>query len=255
VRTPDGEVLPAVRCVKFANLLERPDSCGVSFVWYGEGVGRRGSYRHFGEAFQLAAASPPAEVRGHAAGLAGNGEQISEYMGFLRFDVDAPNGGMPRRIRVQGDCQEEWTLEPDGVVEDYESRLDPIRSGGKWFHEFLVRGADPFPGQGIRLMLSSGSWLGAGHWFDERYLHLGTFIGDPTEPGCPVSFGAADICHQPGYCGSVGWDHLLVGQAPRLAPGCYRAAGAWGEEWVVLHSATGWTLPKELAALTIRGKL
>lgn len=44
VETSNGNT-SAVRCVKFANLLERPDTRGVSFVLYGEGVGSHGAYR------------------------------------------------------------------------------------------------------------------------------------------------------------------------------------------------------------------
>jgi len=240
--------------VKFANLLEQPDNSGVSFVWYGEGSGPSGSYRHFGEAFQLTHPSQPSGIRGHAASLTGNGEQASGYAGDLRFTVRQASGGIPQRVGVQGEWREEWVLEPDGIVEGYQSPLGPIRTGGRWFHELSVSSDDPFPGEGVRLMLATGSWLGAGQWFGKPYLHLGTFIGDPTEQGSPVAFGAADICHEYGYCGSVEWGHLLVRPAPRLGEGCFRVGGAWGEEWILRHSAMGWTLAEELAAISIRNR-
>jgi len=252
VQTLDGSVLPGVRCVKFANLVEEPETAGVSFVWYGEGVTSDGTYRHFGEAFQVSDGSEGLVVRGHASDLHGNGEQLSGYLGDLQFVVSPGDGGVPSRVVAShSGSREEWILEPDGRVESYTSSLPPIRCGGLRFREFGVGGVDPFPGQGVRLMLSSGSWLGAGSWFDKPYLHLGTFVGDPTADGMPVKFGTADICHEHGYCGMVEYGDLLIGPAPERGAGWFIAGGAWGEEWQPRHREGGWTLPQELSAITV----
>ncbi|WP_203746755.1 hypothetical protein [Catellatospora bangladeshensis] len=233
MHTPGGERLAAVRCVKFANLTERATTPGVSFVWYGEGVRAGYAYRHFGEAFQ-----DPRRCYGHAAYLQGNGEELHGHVDHLTFHPTGPPEGPPERIAVTGDWTETWLLEPDGLVTEYTALPGRIVTAGPWFDHFSVLEKAGTHGAGHRYMLSSGSWLGSGTWRGVPYLHLGTFIGDPTAPGSPVSFGAADICFQRGFCGQVRWGAMLLRPAARFPAGTLEVVGGWTEVWTPRRSRT-----------------
>jgi hypothetical protein len=250
--TEDGAPL-GVRCVKYANLTHQPGTRGVAFVWYGEGIGSDGDFRHFGESFVTAGGGNDSALPGHAAHLPGNGiGQANAEPARLLLTVTRASSGPPARITVTGHWHEEWELSQGNVLTDYVSTLPPIDTGGAAFQEFTVYNRDGTPGHGIRCMLSSGSWLGAGQWRGVNYLHLGTYIGDPSADGQPVKFGVADICHQRGFCGTVPWGQMLVRPAPSAGSGAWEVLGLWTEEWTLRHPAAGWEPAAEVAALTVR---
>lgn len=248
--TEDGAPL-GVRCVKYANLMHQPGTPGVAFVWYGEGIGSDGDFRHFGESFVTAGGDNDSALPGHAAHLPGNriGEATAEPA-RLFLTATRASSGPPTRITVTGHWHEEWKLCRGNVLTDYASTLPPIDTGGAAFQEFTVHNRDGTPGHGIRCMLSSGSWLGAGQWRGVNYLHLGTYIGDPSADGQPVKFGVADICHQRGFCGTVPWGQILVRPAS-AGSGAWEVLGLWTEEWTLRHPATAWEPAAEVAALTV----
>jgi len=249
VSPADGSFL-GIRCVKYANLLHAPHLTGVAFAWYGEGQDSAGPYRHFGEAFIVA---PSGDGRGmlvaHAACLVGNGEREEPFM-RLRFEVSAPPQTVPARMLVTGDRREEWVLVPDGVVRDYQPLLRHIARAGPAVHEYAVRKRDGTPGHGVRCMLSSGSWLGAGRWLDLTYLHLGTYIGGRDDT---VRFGAADICARTRFCSLVPWGEIVVRDDHEAGRSLRRVTGAWSEEWRLRHSAVGWYPEPEVSGLTVLG--
>ncbi|HEV8651611.1 MAG TPA: hypothetical protein VG276_20010 [Actinomycetes bacterium] len=273
--------LLGVRCVLFANLLYRPGLAGVGFVWYGEDATQLGAMRHIGEAYMPASGSRRGDpLPGLAVALDGDADgdgaptAIDSAAG-LQLTVDpsapateagttlprppedaavpgvGPTVPIPPRIRVTGAWRQEWILEPSGVVDEYTSPLPPISAGGPGLDEFEVRNRDGTRGHGLRVMLASGSWLGAGTWRDVPYLHLGTFIGDPTANG-RIKFGAADICHERGFCGAVPWGAMLLRPAPRIGPGVWEMLGAWTEEWRPRGIARLWRPPGDLSHLTIK---
>lgn len=229
-----------IRCVKFANLLHCPEVRGVAFVWYAEGPG---PYRHFGEAF---VPTPGAtELVAHAAPIVGNGERDGSFL-RLRFTVPATF----EELAVTGDLDEVWTLVPDGVVPGYAPVARHIERTGPHLTEYRVRKVDGSPGFGVRAMLSSGSWLGAGRWLDLTYLHLGTYIGDPAGP---VRFSASDIAATNWFCGLVPWGELTVRPDPTGAVPLLRVTGVWSEVWQRRHAATGWRPAPEIAGLGVLG--
>jgi hypothetical protein len=233
VSTVDGS-FAGIRCVKFANLQHCPDVPGVAFVWYAEGSG---PYRHFGEAFIAEAG-----LVGHAAPIVGNGEQDGSVL-RLRFAVPATLD----ELTVTGDLNEVWTLVPDGVVPGYQPVARHIERTGPHLTEYRVRKVDGSPGFGVRAMLSSGSWLGAGRWLDLTYLHLGTYIGDPAGT---VRFSAADIAATNWFCGLVPWGELTLRPA---TVDTVRVTGVWSEVWQRRHAAAGWQPAPEIAGLTVLG--
>jgi len=241
----DGS-LAGIRCVKYANLVHEPGTAGVAFVWYGEGTDAAGSYRHFGEAFTVPGDPYLVAVAG---GLSGNGEHAESLLD-LRFEVDTAAGEVPPRLRVTGDRAEEWTLVPGGVLGGYQPVPRRIAKAGPNFHEFVVRKHDGTPGTGVRMMLYSGSWLGSGRWGDMTYLHLGTFVGDPTDPAVPVRFGTADIGFDTHYCGFVPWGELSV---RRASPHTRQVTGAWSEEWQERHPGPDLPVDPRIAGLTVLG--
>jgi hypothetical protein len=230
----DGRPL-GIRCVKFANLAERPGTRGVAFVWYGEDA--MGG-RHFGECFIAESGSLPA----HAVSL--NDGTMPARLSFSAGDELA-------RLTVTGDWDEEWELCEGGVFEDFTGTRDPITPVGTALRAFSVRNRDGTPGQGVRLMLSSGSWLGAGQWRGIGYLHLGTYIGDPVPERRPVKFGAADICHLRGFCGWVDWGQMLVRPAELVTADAWEVVGLWTEEWTLHRAPSGWVPAGEVADLTV----
>jgi hypothetical protein len=232
VSRADGS-FTGVRCVKFANLVHCPDIPGVAFVWYAEGPGPS---RHFGEAFIAA----DGELVAHAAPIVGNGERDGEFL-RLRFT------GSPEKLTVTGDLDEVWTLVPDGVVPGYRPVARHIERTGPHLTEYQVRKVDGSPGFGVRAMLSSGSWLGAGRWLDLTYLHLGTYIGDPAGQ---VRFSASDIAATNFFCGLVPWGELTM--RPDTA-GDMRVTGVWSEMWQQRHAATGWQADPAIAGLSVTG--
>lgn len=219
-----------VRCVKYANLMQSRGLRGVAFVWYGEGTDAAGHFRHFGEAFIVPDAS---DLVAHAAGLSGNGERDEPFL-HLRIGVESPPAEVPARLTITGDRSEEWTLVPDGVLADYRAVPRRIAKAGPHFREFVVRKNDGTPGTGVRMMLTSGSWLGSGRWGDMTYLHLGTFVGDPGDPGSAVLLGAADIGYDTGICGAVPWGEISVRV---VSPTVLQVTGAWTEQWQLRHPA------------------
>jgi len=232
VTRADGS-FAGVRCVKFANLVHCPDVPGVAFVWYAEGPG---PYRHFGEAFVAAGG----ELVAHAAPIVGNGERDGSFL-RLRFT------GSPEELTVTGDLDEVWTLVPDGVVPGYRPVARHIERTGPHLTEYRVRKVDGSPGFGVRAMLSSGSWLGAGRWLDLTYLHLGTYIGDPAGQ---VRFSASDIAATNFFCGLVPWGELTM--RPDTT-GDMRLTGVWSEVWQRRHTATGWQADPAIAGLSVTG--
>ncbi|WP_406319539.1 hypothetical protein OHA77_19700 [Streptosporangium sp. NBC_01639] len=252
----DGSFV-GVRCVKFANFVHCPDLEGVAFVWYAEGVEPAGPYRHFGEAFLTASNDDPRAMDSrtldsraliaHAAGIAGNSERDEPFL-RLRFDVPSSPPEVPRRLVVTGDRQEEWTLVPDGVVHDYRPLPRHIERTGPHLNEFTVRKRDGTPGFGVRSMLSSGSWLGAGRWLDLTYLHLGTYIGARTGP---VRFSASDIAAGNWFCGLVPWGEITVREDAEEGSSVRQVTGAWSEAWQLRHAATGWRPDPRIAGLTM----
>lgn len=273
--------LLGVRCVLFANLLYRPGLAGIGLVWYGEDITPLGATRHIGEAYVPAGGvrrGDPLPGVTTALGRNADGDAApaaNDPAAGLQLTVDPPAQAteagatlprppddaavpgvgptvpIPPRIRVTGAWQQEWILEPSGVVDEYTSPLSPVSAGGPGLDEFEVRNRDGTPGYGLRVMLASGSWLGAGTWRDVPYLHLGTFIGDPTAAG-RIKFGAADICHQRGFCGAVPWGAMLLRPAPRIAPGVWEMLGLWTEEWRPRGTAMLWRPPGDLSRLTIK---
>jgi hypothetical protein len=219
-----------VRCVKFANLTHSPGLRGVAFAWYGEGTDAAGYFRHFGEAFIV---PDSGDLVAHAAGLSGNGEHDEPFL-QLRIGVESQASEIPARLMITGDRAEEWTLVPDGVVPDYRTAPRRIAKAGPHFREFLVRKQDGTPGTGVRMMLTSGSWLGAGRWGDFTYLHLGTFVGDPGGSESAVLLGAADIGYDTAICGAVPWGEISM---RTLSPTELQVTGAWTERWQLRHPA------------------
>ncbi|MFF3005672.1 hypothetical protein ACFVTF_22985 [Kitasatospora sp. NPDC057940] len=245
VSLPDG-AFAGVRCVKFANLVHCPDQEGVAFVWYGEAAEPAGPSRQFGEAFVTGATrSGSATLTAHAAALVGNGERDEPFM-RLRFQLSSPPPQVPTRLTVTGDRHEEWTLVPDGVLPDHQPLRRHIERGGPRLNEYGVRKDDGTPGVGVRCMLSSGSWLGAGRWLELTYLHLGTYIGDPRGP---VRFSASDIAAGNGFCLFVPWGELSVRTDAEHGPSVLRASGAWSESWQLRRAARGWEPDPEVAHL------
>jgi hypothetical protein len=245
----DGSFV-GVRCVKFANFVHCPDLEGVAFVWYAEGVESVGPYRHFGEAFNAAPASSGSrDLIAHAAGIVGNSEREEPIL-RLQFEIPSPPPEVPTRLVVTGDRHEVWTLVPDGVVPDYRPLPRHIERTGPHLNEFTVRKRDGTPGFGVRSMLSSGSWLGAGRWLHLTYLHLGTYIGPPNGP---VQFSASDIAAGNYFCGLVPWGELTVREDPEESPSVRQVAGAWSETWQLRHAATGWRPDPRVANLTTPG--
>lgn len=231
----DGRPL-GIRCVKLANLADRPGTRGVAFVWYGEDDA---GGRHFGECFITASGS----LLAHAALL--NDETTMP----VRLSISTSDE--LTRLTVTGEWHEEWELCEGGVFEDFTGTRDPITDSGTAFRAFYVRNRDGTPGQGIRLMLSSGSWLGAGQWRGVSYLHLGTYIGDPVRERRPVKFGAADICHLRGFCGWVDWGQMLVRPSETISAGTWEVVGLWTEEWTLHRVSSGWIPATEVADLTV----
>ncbi|MFD8081615.1 hypothetical protein ACFV4F_07945 [Kitasatospora sp. NPDC059722] len=245
VSLPDG-AFAGVRCVKFANLVHRPGQEGVAFVWYAEGTEPAGPFRQFGEAFVTSAnRSAPTILTAHAAGLVGNGERAEPFV-RLRFQLSSPPPQVPTQLTVTGDRHERWTLVPDGVLPDYQPLPRHIERGGPWLNEYSVRKDDGTPGVGVRCMLSSGSWLGAGRWLELTYLHLGTYIGDPRGR---VQFSAADIAAGNGFCLYVPWGELTVRADAASGPSALKASGAWSESWQLRHSGQGWDPDPEVSHL------
>jgi hypothetical protein len=235
-----------VRCVKYANLTHRPGLRGVAFVWYGEGTDAAGYFRHFGEAFIV---PDVGDLIAHAAGLSGNGERDEPFL-RLRIGVETGASEVPARLTVTGDRSEEWTLVPDGVLPDFKAVPRRIAKAGPHFREFLVRKEDGTPGTGVRMMLTSGSWLGSGRWGDMTYLHLGTFIGDPVRSGPTVQLGAADIGYETGTCGAVSWGELSV---RAVSPTALQVTGAWTERWQLRHPAQDQPVDTRVADCSLFG--
>jgi hypothetical protein len=123
-----------------------------------------------------------------------------------------------------------------------------IAKGGPDFREFVVRKNDGTPGTGVRMMLTSGSWLGSGRWGDMTYLHLGTFVGDPSDSASPVLFGAADIGYDTRICGSVPWGEMSIRDT---SPTVWQVTGAWTEQWQLRHPARERPVDMRLADLTV----
>jgi hypothetical protein len=237
-----------VRCVQFANFVHCPDLEGVAFVWYAEGVEPTGPYRHFGEAFITASpGGGPGSLIAQAAGIVGNSERDEPFL-RLRFEVPSPPPEVPARLVVTGDRQEEWTLVPDGVVQEYRPLARHIERTGPHLNEFTVRKRDGTPGFGVRCMLSSGSWLGAGRWLDLTYLHLGTYIGARTGP---VRFSAADIAATNYFCGLVPWGEITVREDRQEGPSVLQVTGAWSETWQLRRAAAGWSPDPRIADLAM----
>lgn len=239
-----------VRCIKFANLVHCPEFEGVAFVWYAEGVEAAGPYRHFGEAFVVApGTSGSRSLIAQAAGLMGNGEREEPFL-RLRFEVPSPAAEVPTRLIVTGDREEEWTLVPDGVVPDYPPLLRHIERAGPRVNTYRVSRIDGTPGFGIRVMLTSGSWLGAGRWLHRTYLNLGTYIGPRTGP---VRFSASDIAAGNWFCGLVPWGELEVRADIEHGPAVLQVTGAWSETWELRQVATGWRPDEQIAHFTLPG--
>jgi hypothetical protein len=228
----DDETFTGVRCILFANFIHRPETAGVAFVWYAEGVEASGPYRHFGEAFITGTES----LIAHAAPIVGNGERDGSYL-RLRFDA-ASGPAAPTSLTLDGDRREKWTLVPDGVVPYYRPMPRHIERTGPTLNEYAIRSDHGTPGFGVRSTLTSGSWLGAGHWLDRTYLHLGTYIQDETGL---LQYGAADILGANFYCGSVPWGEFTVRDDPSSIPPTRRFTGAWSEHWELRHPASAWT--------------
>jgi hypothetical protein len=249
VSLADGS-FSGVRCVLYANLVHSPEVDGVAFVWYGEGTGPAGPYRHFGEAFRVAPGGDDSRALiAQAACLVGNGEREEPFL-RLGIEVSAPAGEIPARLVVTGDRPEEWTLAPDGSVPEYRPLPRHIARAGPNLHEYTVRKRDGTPGHGVRCLLTSGSWLGAGRWLDLTYLHLGTYVGTGTGA---VRFGAADICATTRYCGLVPWGEISVQDDDEAGRSVRRVTGAWSEEWHLRHPAAGWRPDPRIADLTVLG--
>jgi len=251
VSADDGSLV-GVRCVKFANLLHCPDSAGVAFAWYGEGVAPTGPYRHFGEAFITEPAlrgSGASFLTAHAAGIVGNGERTEPFM-RLRFEVASTLSAEPARLVVTGDLREEWKLQPDGVATDYSPLARHIERVGPHLNEFAARKRDGTPGFGVRAILSSGSWLGAGRWRDLTYLHIGTYIGVRTGP---LRFGASDIAAGNSFSGHVPWGELNIRAVMEGGRPVRHVTGAWSETWELRSSATEWAPEPQVADLTAFG--
>lgn len=223
----DTGVFTGVRCIKFANFIHCPETTGIAFVWYAEGDEPAGPYRHFGEAFITESAEVPATLIAHAAGIVGNGERAEPFL-RLRFELPQRSTGVPARLLVTGDRQEQWTLVPDGLVPDYQPLRRHIERTGPQFDEFTVRKNDGAPGFGVRGMLTGGSWIGAGRWRDVTYLHLGTHIG--TQAGA-LRIGASDIAVGNGFCGFVPWGELTIRADADQGPALRHVTGAWSETW------------------------
>ncbi|WP_405496504.1 hypothetical protein [Streptomyces sp. NBC_00096] len=253
VSADDGSLV-GVRCVKFANFLHCPDLSGVAFAWYAEGVEPTGPYRHFGEAFITASDHVRGDANtltGHAAGIVGNGEREEPFL-RLRFDIPSPPSEVPARLVVSGDRQEEWTLQPDGVVPDYHPLARHIERTGPHLNEFAARKRDGTPGFGVRAMLSSGSWLGAGRWRDLTYLHIGTYIGGQQGP---VRFGASDIAAGNSFSGHVPWGELTIRAGAEDGRSVRQVTGAWSETWQLRRAASGWIPDPRTAELTVPDRI
>ncbi|WP_159030767.1 hypothetical protein [Streptomyces sp. 769] len=249
----DGSFV-GVRCVKFANFVHCPHLEGVAFVWYAEGLEPAGPYRHFGEAFITTSGTTsdgvdPGGFLAHAAGITGNSERDEPFL-RLCFDIPSPHSEVPARLLVTGDRREEWTLAPDGLVPEYQPILRHIERTGRHFNEFTVRKSDGTPGFGIRSMLSSGSWLGAGRWLELPYLHLGTYIGPRSGP---VRFSASDIAAGNGFCLFVPWGELNVRIGTDKGASVRQVTGTWSETWQLRHSRAEWRPDPRTADLIAPG--
>ncbi len=245
VSRADGSFIGVI-CVKFANFVHCPELAGVAFVWYAEGPG---PYRYFGEAFIATPEEGVSSLIAHAAPIIGNSEREGPFL-RLRFEIPTPPLMVPAQVTVTGDLEEVWLLIPDGIVPDHEPTARHIERTGSYLTEYRVRKRDGSPGFGVRAMLSSGSWLGAGRWLDLTYLHLGTFIGDPAGP---VRFSASDIAASNWFCGLVPWGELAMRPDTTDAVPLLHVTGAWSEVWQQRHASTGWQPDPRIARLSVTG--
>lgn len=242
---PDGQTA-GVRCVLYANLIHHPEAPGVAFVWYAEGRDAEGARRHFGEAFMTTTAASSRVLPAQAAAITRNGE-IADSFRRLAFQAgETAVNGLPSRLLVSGDLDETWILVPDGVVSDYDPISRRIERTGPQFNEFRVRKRDGTPGFGVRSMLSSGSWIGAGRWREMTHLHLGTYLSPPAGP---PRFGAADIAVGNGFCGAVPWGELNLREEEGPNGTLLHVTGTWSETWQQRQVAVGWEAAPEITRL------
>jgi hypothetical protein len=242
-RSTTDDVPVGIRCVKFANLTERPGVPGVAFVWYGEGVVNGVPFRHFGEAFRTGAGRV---LPGHAVDLPGTADPAAMTLSFT-----IPTAGVPDRIAVSGDRSEHWERIAGTVAQDYRSSLPPLGTGGDLVREYTVRDRDGTPGHGIRCLLSSGSWLGAGQWRGVPYLHPGYLHRRPERTGPTSALRRRRHLPPTGILRirAVGKIAGAAGQSGR--PIEREVLGRWTEDWRLRHPAQGWRPAAEVAHLAV----
>ena len=181
VETADGA--RGVRCVRFG------DGATPWMIWYGEGLGADGRYRHLGEGHLGGEAT--------AAGLHGNGEDRDDLLQLTLRPAD--ERVPPRRIDVGGAREESWHL-TDGWHPGYTSILpDRVRRCGAHLRRYRVypkRERSHPPGWAVGCVTPSGqTWLESGAWGGEPFMYLGSAGFDEL----PFS---ASVCIPGWWCGA-----------------------------------------------------
>jgi hypothetical protein len=222
VTSPDG-TLGGVRCVKFINA-DSGNGRTLLFVWYGEGKWGDTKYRHVGTA--SIDRSSGKQVN-QAIDIYGNGEGTDGVFNQLDFDTSSTNN---RIIKVSAGWNEIWTFALNNVVEDYSSRLRPLRSCGKNLHRYAVTnsGDQSDNGTGVRCINKVGNvWYGEGNWNGVHYAHIGfrAYQG----------YGATDICEpsKSEVCGNFPIGSLEVTSLGDYcsSPEKLKFGGGWSEVW------------------------
>lgn len=188
--------------------------------WYGEGYWQNVTYRHLGSMFEHTA---------RAADISGNGEGASNIFPEGSLKVFAFGSNAAKIIVKGAGWNEEWLLEPDGVVHDYTSRLPPLRNCGPHYTRYVVQG---IPGVRCVSHQDQISWYGEGNWAGGAYAHIGSGISYPEGS----RFLARDICEPSRYkaCGSVPIGGLrFLGQPGIISRAVEKVTGAWNEVWVM----------------------
>ncbi|NJL51395.1 MAG: hypothetical protein HC930_02790 [Hydrococcus sp. SU_1_0] len=218
--TSTNGALGGVRCVKFINQQGR-DGNFLTFVWYGEGRWGNTDYRHVGSA---AITESTGKQVNYAADISGNGEGTNGIFNRLFFRKSSDW----QTIQVSGDWDEIWTLTTNNVLQDYDSRLQPLNSCGKNFSRYVVTDANNQAnnGTGIRCKAKNGVWYGEGNWNGSPYAHIGF--------SAYKGIGASDICEpsRSRACGNFPIGSLkITGSTSCILPEKLRVQGAWNEIW------------------------
>jgi len=239
---------PGVRCLRYY------PSGAELFVWYGEGQWQQRKYRHVGIAFR---GGSDIGTTGRAGDITGNGEDISNNVTGLIFQVIEGDWPNPSNIRVTGAWNAQWRVRPDGV--NYTPLQRPTTCG-PYFVQYKVRSLAGQQGYGLRCVLRTpgtdtpreGSppyttaWFGNGSWQGRTYSHIGRVSMSSSIANSLAGTGeASDICdpHFGQFCNSFSLNSLRfiykqvgcpspIPSRPRVAVfSGYDVVGEWNENW------------------------